>query len=359
MPVTHGPVLSETAAPTATEFARTTMSQEFTRGATLKDVAEKAGVSVSTASRLLDDRHASKTTETARRVRDAATLLGYRRDYAASSLRRTGTSTIGVLVPRLSDAVMGIFYEEIARECERRDLSALVATTGDDPQRSRLAAQSLLSRKVDGLVLTTARTDDDFTAELRSAGVPHVLALRTDGISPSATTDDELGGYLAIRHLADLGHRRVGIVAGPTYASSAAMRLAGARRGMLESGLDVDEELFAGNGFSVEAGEEAAGRLLGLPRPPTALFAFTDHSAIGAMTAAARRGLSTPGDVSIVGYNDIPLARHLPTSLSSVRVSLDLIAQGAVRLLLDAQEGSRVFPPTMIPRQSSARIRQV
>ncbi|PPF62700.1 LacI family transcriptional regulator [Clavibacter michiganensis] len=332
------------------------MSQEFTRGATLKDVAKKAGVSVSTASRLLDDRHASKTTETARRVRDAAAGLGYRRDYAASSLRRTGTSTIGVLVPRLSDAVMGIFYEEVARECERRDLSALVATTGDDPQRARLAAQSLISRKVDALVLTTARTDDRFAAELRSLGVPHVLALRTDGVSPSVTTDDELGGYLAIRHLADLGHHRIGIVAGPTYASSAAHRLAGAQRALVELGLDTDEALFAGNGFSVEAGEEAAGHLLELSQPPSALFAFTDHSAIGAMTAATRRGLRTPDDVSIVGYNDIPLARHLPTSLSSVRVSLDLIAQNAVRMLLDAGEESRVFAPTMIPRQSSARI---
>lgn len=178
------------------------MSQEFTRGATLKDVAEHAGVSISTASRLLDARHAAKATETARRVRDAAQQLGYRRDYAASSLRRTGTSTIGVLVPRLSDAVMAIFYEEVARECERRDVSALVATTQDDPARLRSAVQSLLGRKVDALILTTARNDDGFAEELRNGSVPHVLALRTDGVSPSVTTDDELGGYLAIRHLA-------------------------------------------------------------------------------------------------------------------------------------------------------------
>jgi LacI family transcriptional regulator len=333
------------------------MSEQFTRGATLKDVAEHAGVSISTASRLLDARNATKETETARRVRESALHLGYRRDYAASSLRRTGTSTIGVLVPRLSDAVMAIFYEEVARECERRDISALVATTQDDPARVRHAVHELLGRKVDALILTTARTDDTFTEELREGGVPHVLALRTDGVSPSVTTDDELGGYLAIRHLADLGHRRVGVIAGPSYASSAALRLRGARRAIAESGLDVDSDLVAGQGFSVEEGEAAGAQLLSLDSPPTAIFAVTDHAAIGAMTAAAHRGLRTPNDVSIVGYNDIPLARHLPTSLSSVRTPLNLIAENAVRMLLDGDTTSRVFAPTMIPRQSSARIR--
>jgi LacI family transcriptional regulator len=332
------------------------MSELFTRGATLKDVAEHAGVSISTASRLLDARHAAKETETARRVRDSAQLLGYRRDHAASSLRRTGTSTIGVLVPRLSDAVMAIFYEEVARECERRDVSALVSTTQDDPARARLAAHSLLGRKVDALILTTARSDDSFAEELRQSGVPHVLALRTDGVSPSVTTDDELGGYLAIRHLADLGHRRVGIIAGPEYASSAVARLAGARRAIVECGLDIEPDLITGQGFSVEVGEAAAGTLLSLPAPPTAIFAVTDHAAIGAMTAAARRGLRTPQDVSIVGYNDIPLARHLPTSLTSVRTPLGLIAENAVRMILDGDTASRIFPPTMIPRQSSARV---
>jgi LacI family transcriptional regulator len=329
------------------------MPGRMDQAVTLREVAEAAGVSVSTASRLLDKRYAGSSPENARRVHEAAERLGYTRDYAASSLRRQGTSTIGVLVPRLSDAVMGILYEEIARECERRDLQALVSTTQDDPARGRQAARTLLSRKVDGLILTTARLDDGFAEELRTARVPHVLALRTDGVSPSAVTDDHLGGYLAVRHLADLGHRRIGLIAGPAYASSARARLEGARDGLRENGRDLDPELVQGSGFSVEAGEQAAGVLLDQPDRPTAIFAVTDHAAIGAMAAAARRGLATPRDVSVVGFNDIPLARHLPTPLSSVRASLDLIGQAAVRMLVEGDESSIVFPPTMIPRQSS------
>ncbi|WP_243697053.1 LacI family DNA-binding transcriptional regulator [Labedella endophytica] len=331
-------------------------AEQRERAVTLREVAAAAGVSVSTASRLLDKRYEGSSPANARRVREAADRLGYTRDYAASSLRRQGTSTIGVLVPRLSDAVMGILYEEIARECGRRDVQALVATTQDDPEQGRKAAASLLSRKVDGLIMTTARTDDGFAEELRAAGVPHVLALRTAGESPSVVTDDHLGGYLAVRHLADLGHRRIGIIAGPRYASSALARLDGALDGLRESGCDLGGDLVRGDGFSVEAGEDAAGDLLDAGAAPTAIFAVTDHAAIGAMAAAARRGLTVPGDLSVVGFNDIPLARHLPTPLSSVRASLDLIAQAAVRMLVEGQSQHLVFPPTMIPRASSGPL---
>jgi LacI family transcriptional regulator len=333
------------------------MSQAFLHGATLKDVAEVAGVSISTASRILDPRSTARESPTTKRVREAAATLGYRRDHAASSLRRRGTSTIGVLVPRLSDAVMGILYEEIARECEHHDLSALVATTQDDPERARQAARSLLSRKVDALILTTARLDDALPAELRAESIPHVLALRADGVSPSAVTDDELGGYLAVRHLADLGHRRIGLISGPRYASSAVGRLAGARRAVDELGLDSNPALVVGESFSVEEGDASMERLLALDERPTAVFGVTDHAAIGAMAAVARHGLRTPDDVSVVGYNDIPLARHLPTPLSSVRASLDLIAQSAVRMLVDGgRDDHVVLPPTMIPRATSARL---
>ncbi|QHC58755.1 substrate-binding domain-containing protein [Rathayibacter sp. VKM Ac-2760] len=134
-------------------------------------------------------------------------------------------------------------------------------------------------------------TFDCFVEELSASGIRHVLALRTDGISPSATTDDELGDYLAVQHLADLGHRRIEIIRGPEYAPSAVHLLDGARRALGEGGDEFSPELVAGGSFSVEAGEKSAEALLELRRPPTATFAVTDHAAIGAMTAAARQGL--------------------------------------------------------------------
>ena len=198
---------------------------------TLHDVAAAAGVSKSTVSRILDERLPRSESETARRVRQVAAELGYFRDVSAASLRRGKTMTIGVVVPRLTDTVMAMLYEALAHACRRSGQFAIVATTDDEPQADRAAAEALLHRQVDGLVLSTARTGDDFFQELAARGVPYVLALRTNGQSLASVGDDRLGGYLATRHLLDLGHRRIGLIAGPAYASTARGRVEGYQAG--------------------------------------------------------------------------------------------------------------------------------
>lgn len=328
------------------------------RPANIRDVAREAGVSTSTVSRVLDERLPPSRSAAAERVREAALRLGYRRDAYASALRRQHTGTIGVLVPRLSDTVMAILFEEIARACAQRSGFAIVASTGDHPDAQRAAAETLLRQRVDGLILTTARLDDDFTAQLRSEGVPHVLALRSDGISPSSVGDDELGGYLATRHLLDLGHTRIGVVGGPSYASSSVGRVSGFRRAMEEAGAAVDEGLVRESAFSMESGEDVGRTLLSGPERPTAVFAVNDNTAIGVLAAAQSLGLGVPRDLSVVGYNDIPISARLPVPLTSVRVPLDQIATAAVELLdlgnspnLDSQ---RRAAPSLIPRRSTA-----
>ncbi len=333
---------------------------QMTRPATIHDVAREAGVSTSTVSRLLDERLPPSRSATAERVRNAAAKLGYRRDVYASALRRQHTGTVGVLVPRLSDTVMAILFEEVARACAQRSGFAIVATTGDDPNAERSAAESLLRQRVDGLILTTARLDDDFTADLRADEIPHVLALRTDGLSPSSTGDDELGGYLATRHLIDLGHRTIGVVAGPTYASSAVGRVRGHRKALHEAGLPIDDRLIRASDFSMESGENIGRALLKETPRPTAVFAVNDNTAIGVLAAAQSRGLTVPSDLSIVGYNDIPLAARLPIPLTTVRVPLDQIADAAVDLLNRRPDDTtspthRIAAPTLIPRASTTR----
>lgn len=331
---------------------------------TLHDVAAAAGVSKSTVSRILDERLPRSDSETARHVREVAAKLGYVRDVSAASLRRGKTMTIGVIVPRLTDTVMAMLYEALAHAAVRKGQFAIVATTDDRPEAVRTAADSLLARGVDGLILATARDGDDFPEQLRARGVPFVLALRTDGVSPSAVGDDRLGGYLATRHLIDLGHRRIGIIAGPAYASSSRLRTEGYRRAMEEAGLPIDPSWIAPSTFGIEAGSVAAEALLALDPRPTAIFAMNDNTAIGAMSAILRRGLSVPEDVSLVGYNDIALVRLLPTPLTTVRVPFDQIATAAIDLLGDCLDGTmpaagliRAIAPTLIPRQSTAPVR--
>ena len=325
--------------------------------ATLHSVAAAAGVSKSTVSRVLDERLPQSDNETARRVRRIAADLGYIRDMSAASLRRGKTMAVGVIVPRLTDTVMAMLYEAIAKACARIGRVALVATTDDREGADLVAAESLLQRGVDGLILATARDNDPLPSSLAARGVPYVLALRTDGSSLSSVGDDQLGGYLATRHLLDLGHRRVGIIAGPSYASSSRGRVAGYRQAMAEAGLAVDEALVVESSFGIDSGAEAAAKLMALSPRPTAIFAVNDNTAIGALSLLTNMNLAVPGDVSVVGYNDIPIVSRLPVPLTTVRVPFEQIAAAALDLLADGaaheRETIKVAAPTLIPRKST------
>ncbi len=326
--------------------------------ATLLDVAAAAGVSKSTVSRILDERLPRSESATAQRVRQVAAELGYVRDPSAASLRRGRTMTIGVVVPRLTDTVMAMLYEALAHAGQRSGHFTIVATTGDEPDAERAAVEALLQRRVDGVILSTARLGDDFPSQLAARGVPYVLAVRTDGHSLASVGDDRLGGYLATRHLLDLGHRRIGLIAGPDHASSARGRVEGYRQAMAEADVDVAPSWVVESTFGIDSGADAARVLMSLDPRPTAVFAVNDNTAIGALSAFEHFGLSVPEDVSLVGYNDIPIVSRLPTPLTTVRVPFDQIAGAALELLISGPRGDhdrvRVAPPTLIPRRSTA-----
>ncbi len=332
------------------------------RRPTINDVALAAGVSISTVSRALNNPARSRPTETTLRVKRVAAELGYTPDAAASQLRRGATDTIGVLVARLHDTVMAMLFEQIAAACARRNYFAVVAATLDDPGTQERAGESLLRRGIDGLILCTARENDPFLRTLRERGVRHALALRPDGSSPAAIGDDELGGFLAGRHLVDLGHRRIAVASGPSYALSARRRQQGFFRALGVPEGEIDPNLIYEGDFSLESGERAAQQFFGLQDAPTAIFAANDNMAIGIMSAAHRMGIYPPRDFSIVGYNDIPLAERLWVPLTSVRIPLNQIAADAVSLLLDTPPGGLAdgplqlkSTPALIPRASTIR----
>lgn len=334
--------------------------REKNRVVTLREVAEAAGVSTSTVSRVLDDRVPPSRSATAERVRTVAEQLGYRRNTFASSLRRGQTATIGVLVPRLSDTVMALMYEAVARAAHRLGYFTVVATTGDNPADEQSAAQTLLGRNVDGLVVASSRREDPLPRQLREQGIPHALVLRTDGISPSSVGDDETGGYLATRHLIDLGHSDIAVLSGPLFTSTATGRLAGAMKALGEAGITVDPEWIIESGFGIESGEEAGRRLFASSIRPTAVFAANDNLALGVMAAAHQRSLSVGEDVALVGYNDIPLAQRLPVPLTSVRTPFDQIAATATDLMFATPpigDPIRRAMPTLIPRRSTGAHR--
>lgn len=332
------------------------------RAVTILDVARAAGVSKSTVSRVLDERYPLSKSANADKVRRAARELGYHRDVFASGLRQGKTHTVGVVVPRLTDTAMATFFEAVSRVCDSRGRFAVVATTDHEPDGARRAVETLVKRRVDGLVFAADRRGDPTAERLGVLGIPHVCALRGEGGSPRALGDDVLGGYLATRHLMDLGHRQIALLNGPSFASNARGREEGYRAAQDEQGWRPHDGLVHSTDFTVDCAAAATESLLDASTEFTAIFAATDNIAIGAVSALTRRGLRVPDDVSIVGYNDIPLARHFPVPLTSVRIPFDEIAANAIDLLDDAgarQGGefpTRVSTPTLIPRASTRRL---
>jgi LacI family transcriptional regulator len=329
---------------------------------TIADVAEAAGVARSTVSRAMNREHRFYRSPSAERIRAVAESLGYEPNPTAANLRRQQTNTIGVLVSRLTDTVMAMLFEEIAAASTARGYHALVATTYDDPQLERENGLALLASRVDGLILTTATTEGGLCTELVERGIPHVLALRAFGESPSVVGDDVLGGYLATRHLIDLGHREIGLVAGPDHAPTAVARRDGYRQALREAGIPEVPEFIYRSSFSMESGEAAAEALLAGSRRPTAVFAVNDNTAFGFTSVIQRAGLRIPQDLSIVGYNDIPLVARLAVPLTTVRVPFREIASAAVDGLLNSINGrpaiaggQRILAPTLIPRGSTGR----
>ena len=225
------------------------------------------------------------------------------------------TRTLGVLVPRLSDTVMALMFEEIERAAAARGYFAMVATSGDDPDDERRAAETLLDRNVDGLILATARLDDELPRLLRQRGVAHALVLRTDGVSPSAIGDDEVGGYLAVRHLIDLGHRDIAVVTGPSFTSTGvgtpgrrpqgpgrSRHHAAGKSGCIAAGYGIE------NGYT--AGETLLGGTTG-NAPQPSLPPTTTSPWVSSQRPTASASLSGE-DLALVGYNDIPLSATAP-----------------------------------------------
>ncbi|WP_200837747.1 LacI family DNA-binding transcriptional regulator [Ruania rhizosphaerae] len=325
---------------------------------TLADIARLAGVSRSAASRALD-RVAPVGGARAERVRAIAAAHGYVPNSRAANLRRQRTGLIGVVVPRLTDTVMAMLYEAIVAECAKRGCQATVVTTDDDPRAELERGRALLDQRVDGFIVTTARTDgaDPLLLELRERGVPFCLALRTDGESPSALGDDEAGGWMATRHLIDAGHARIAFVGGAPYASSSQGRRAGYLRAMTEAGLSAPPELIHETDFSMQAGVRTGHLLLALAEVPTAVFTANDSLAVGLISAALRSGLRVPEELSLVGYNDTPIAAHLATPLTSLAVPFAQIAADAVSRLLDGAAATDGEPitrraPHLVSRES-------
>ncbi len=312
---------------------------------TIRDVAKAAGVSTATVSRALNET-ALVTEETRRKVLEAIERLGYRPNAVARGLTTRKTKTIGLVV---SD-IMNPFYPEVARGVEdvlsTYGYNVILCNTDRNAERESAYINLLIEKRVEGIVFASLPADKALLIDLDRNGVPWVSAGHAidDLDHDCVVVDNVLGACQATQHLIRVGHKRIGHITGPLHESVTAERLEGYRRAMANQGLDPDDPPAVEADYKQAGGYAAALRLLASTPPVTALFVGNDLMAIGALEAAHDRGLNVPGDLAIVGVDDIPIASLHTIQLTTVAQPKTEIGAVATRMLLDRIE--RVSPET-------------
>jgi len=327
---------------------------EPTTTVTLADVARAAGVSKMTVSNVINNKP-GMSEETRERVRRAIEHTGYVVNPAARALTGKRSNLIGVLTPRLNWPFVTEILHAASLTAEAAGLNLAIFTTGNNATLERERA-TLLRTLADGVMLVIPSADEHHVFGDR---VP-VVTLGAQG-QRTVQIDNHAGGYLATRHLIDLGHSRIAHISGqPNFLRDAADREAGYHAALLEAGLHAPEAYVQSGEFSEEEGERAARTLLTLPEPPTAIFAANDLSAIGALRAASSLGLRVPQDLSIVGFDDIHAAVVTDPPLTTIRQPLQEMGETAARVLIDLIRGAQPqqqhvrFPATLVVRASTA-----
>lgn len=333
---------------------------------TIHDVADAVGVHPSTVSRVLNPatRH-MVTAEIARRVRDAADRLGYRPNALAHGLRTRRSHTIGVLIPDITNPVFPPILRGIEDALAGPGYTVIIANTDGDAGRDALILDRMLGRRVDGLILATARRKDPTVERCVAEDVPVVLINRsTAGRARVAAVvnDDAAGIGLAVAHLAGLGHKRIAHIAGPQRLSTGHDRRRGFLQAMKAADLKADPALIAtADAYSEREGQRALLSLLERRRRFTAVVAANDLLALGCYDALAAHGLSCPKDVSVTGFNDMPFVDKLNPPLTTVRIQHYEMGVEAARAMLEQikDPGSgRIdikLEPSLVVRGSTAR----
>jgi LacI family transcriptional regulator len=327
---------------------------------TLRDVAAMAGVHPATASRALNPGTRNLISpRTADRVLHAAEQLGYQPNAVARSLRTSRSSSIGVVVPDLTNPLFPPIVRGIEDALAPHGYVLLIVNTDNDPELEDRLIALLRSRSVDGLILATARLGHPLLQVPAEVGFPVVLAnRRAEGLPfPSVTSDDASGIQAAVAHLAGMGHRRIAHIAGPQDTSTGMGRLRAFRAAMQEHGLPVDAALIRRTSAWLEdEGARALRDLLDAGRPFSAVFAGNDMLALGCYDVLAERGLGCPEDLSVVGFNDMPLVDKLRPGLTTVHIPHYDIGWETGRLMLDQlTRGEQQAKAVLMPASLSVR----
>jgi LacI family transcriptional regulator len=312
----------------------------------LQDVARAAGVSVTTVSRFLN-KTLDLPPSTRKRIENAIRALNYHPNPHARRLSRGRSDTVGLVVPDIANPFFAALVAAVEEEADRRGLAVSLHATLNRAGREVTYLEMIERHHVDGLIFITNHPDDGRLADLinRTGKVVVVDEDVPAARVPKLFCDNELGGLLAGRHLAENGHRRVLFVGGPAEMISTRRRFSGFERGIREAFANEARVLKFEGHYTAEFGREAARRFLVEGRPATAIFASSDEIAIGLIEVLRDSGMSIPDEVSIVGFDDVGPLHLFSPPLTAVRQPVRMMGRRALALLVETNWQERKFEP--------------
>lgn len=320
------------------------MNRRRVRQPTRNDVAERAGVSTAVVSYVVNGGPRPVAAETRDRVLAAIDELGYRPNQLAQGLKARRSHTVGLIVPSLTIPV----YAEVAIGLKHALIddgySILLCETEDDPTQAIRYSQVLDAKQVDGAVIVPTADPAELIAPLAASGTPMVMLEHESSQIPSIIVDEHLGGYLATKHVLDLGHTNIGLIRGKQTARTSSDRVNGFRKALAEHSLPASAAavLEVADHFDLASAEAAATKLLSRPDRPTALLGHNDYMAVAIISAARRLGLSVPGDLSVVGYDDTQLAAFTNPPLTTIELPKRDLGRLAGALLRNQMLGDQI-----------------
>ena len=330
---------------------------------TIKDVAALAGVSFTTVSHVLNDTR-PVSPEARARVLAAVEEIGYLPSAVARSLRKSETRIVGVLVPNVQNPFFAELVCGVEACCRQAGYSVLICNSDNDPSHQQDYMRTLLEKRVDGLLLSSAGDDEALARIFKMARVP---AVTVDRLVPGVGGDrvsvnNQEGARLIVEHLVERGHRRIACISGPREFEVSRERVEGWRRALAGAGVEVDESLVVESDFSSPGGYAATRALLLGDHGITAVFASNDMMAVGALRAAAELGVRLPQELSVVGFDDIELSRYVFPALSTAGVSIRELGAEAGRVLIGRIENPNAalrdiqLTPRVVVRESAAPV---
>lgn len=329
---------------------------------TIQDVAAAAGVSVSTVSRVLNDKD-DVAPETYENIQRVINELGYTSSLAAKSMRSRKTNVIGLIVPDLEQAFCLNVVKGVNRAIEQLNYDLLVYTGGNSQDQSWAVRErqyvSLLNGSITDGIIVVAPTAETFSTHYPLVAIdPHLDS--TD--FPAVIATNRVGAMSAMEYLISLGHRRIGFIGGRPDLQSAIRRLQGYKDSLRQSNIPLDPDLIQIGDFTQETAYHCAQKLLALPTRPTAIFAANDKSAIGAIEAITEAGLKVPDDISIVGFDNIEEASFVNGGLTTVDQFINDMGRVAVEMLVNLIQNKPVehhiyrMPTKLIVRNTCRAI---